>query len=89
VSGRLESPPMRERRVLPFGVWTIDEKLPGGGLAVGALHEVAGRRQRCRRRRGGGVVCGWHRGTDERSDPVVRDAPGPVRRCAGTSGSRG
>jgi protein ImuA len=40
--GRLESPPTRERRVLPFGVRPIDEKLPGGGLAVGALHEVAG-----------------------------------------------
>jgi protein ImuA len=40
--GRLESPPMRERTVLPFGLRAIDEKLPGGGLAVGALHEVAG-----------------------------------------------
>jgi protein ImuA len=40
--GRLESSPMRERTVLPFGLRAIDEKLPGGGLAVGALHEVAG-----------------------------------------------
>lgn len=30
------------RGVLPFGVRAIDERLPGGGLAVGALHEVAG-----------------------------------------------
>lgn len=27
---------------LPFGTPEIDEKLPGGGLALGALHEVAG-----------------------------------------------
>ncbi|OYW99931.1 MAG: damage-inducible protein [Caulobacter vibrioides] len=29
-------------RVLPFGVAAIDERLPGHGLAMGALHEVAG-----------------------------------------------
>jgi protein ImuA len=28
--------------VLPFGVEAVDSRLPGGGLAVGALHEVAG-----------------------------------------------
>ena len=28
--------------VLPFGVREIDSRLPGGGLALGALHEVAG-----------------------------------------------
>src|ERR1700749_1185322 len=27
---------------LPFGVSEIDDRLPGGGLALGALHEVAG-----------------------------------------------
>ena len=27
---------------LPFGVPEMDERLPGGGLALGALHEVAG-----------------------------------------------
>ena len=27
---------------LPFGVDVIDKRLPGGGLALGALHEVAG-----------------------------------------------
>ena len=32
----------RLRAVLPFHVAAIDEKLPGGGLALGALHEVAG-----------------------------------------------
>jgi protein ImuA len=28
--------------VLPFGIKTIDRHLPEGGLALGALHEVAG-----------------------------------------------
>jgi protein ImuA len=28
--------------VLPFGLTTVDSRLPGGGLARGALHEVAG-----------------------------------------------
>jgi protein ImuA len=32
----------RARSVLPFGVPEIDRRLPKGGLAVGALHEVAG-----------------------------------------------
>ncbi len=31
-----------ERAVLPFGVEAIDRHLPGGGLMLGALHEVAG-----------------------------------------------
>jgi protein ImuA len=30
------------RAVLPFGVAAIDERLPDGGLALGALHEVSG-----------------------------------------------
>ena len=29
-------------RVLPFGAASLDAALPGGGLALGALHEVAG-----------------------------------------------
>lgn len=32
----------RGRAVLPFGVTAIDRHLPQGGLALGALHEVAG-----------------------------------------------
>ena len=39
---RLEGVPPRARSVLPFGIQTIDSRLPGGGLALGALHEVAG-----------------------------------------------
>lgn len=32
----------RTKSVLPFGVSEIDSRLPKGGLAIGALHEVAG-----------------------------------------------
>jgi protein ImuA len=32
----------RARSVLPFGIAELDSRLPGGGLAKGALHEVAG-----------------------------------------------
>jgi protein ImuA len=39
---RLEGAAARRRLVLPFGVKEIDRHLPGGGLAFGALHEVAG-----------------------------------------------
>src|ERR1700759_1359494 len=38
----LEGTPLRTRTVLPFGVAAIDGRLPGGGLALGALHEIAG-----------------------------------------------
>ena len=39
---RLEAASGRRRSVLPFGIKAIDQHLPGGGLALGALHEVAG-----------------------------------------------
>ncbi len=32
----------KHRAALPFGVPDIDQRLPGGGLAYGALHEIAG-----------------------------------------------
>src|ERR1700682_6265794 len=38
----LEGTPLRARAVLPCGIEAIDSRLPGGGLALGALHEVAG-----------------------------------------------
>ncbi|WP_037155869.1 ImuA family protein [Rhizobium freirei] len=39
---RLEGGEIRRRLVLPFGVPEIDGRLPQGGLALGALHEIAG-----------------------------------------------
>jgi protein ImuA len=39
---RLEGGRAHSRTVLPFGIKEIDGRLPGGGLALGALHEVAG-----------------------------------------------
>ena len=32
----------RHHGVLPFGIDSIDRQLPGGGIALGALHDVAG-----------------------------------------------
>ncbi|WP_181160153.1 MULTISPECIES: ImuA family protein [Alphaproteobacteria] len=39
---RLESSDRRACGVVPFGVEAVDRRLPGGGLALGALHEMAG-----------------------------------------------
>jgi protein ImuA len=39
---RLDGAAGRRRSVLPFGIKEIDRHLSGGGLALGALHEVAG-----------------------------------------------
>jgi protein ImuA len=39
---RLEGGAARHRTVLSFGIDAIDRHLPEGGLALGALHEVAG-----------------------------------------------
>lgn len=39
---RIETGAKQARGVLPFGIAAVDRKVPGGGLALGALHEVAG-----------------------------------------------
>jgi protein ImuA len=39
---RIEGGVGHRRLVLPFGLKELDRHLPGGGLALGALHEVAG-----------------------------------------------
>lgn len=39
---RIEGGSRRAKSVLPFGIAQLDSRLPGGGLALGALHEVAG-----------------------------------------------
>src|SRR5215203_4391621 len=38
---RLEGGPAGRHGALPFGVAALDRHLPGGGLALGALHEFA------------------------------------------------
>jgi protein ImuA len=39
---QIEGRHRRAATVLPFGLAEMDSRLPGGGLALGALHEVAG-----------------------------------------------
>lgn len=39
---RIENAGARSLAVLPFGVAALDRGLPGGGLALGALHEISG-----------------------------------------------
>ncbi len=39
---QIEGAGRRAGGALPFGVAALDARLPGGGLALGALHEVAG-----------------------------------------------
>jgi protein ImuA len=39
---RIEGRSRRAKSVLPFGIAELDARLPGGGLALGALHEIAG-----------------------------------------------
>lgn len=38
----IESSGRRPNGVLPFGLSALDSRMPGGGLQLGALHEVAG-----------------------------------------------
>ena len=39
---KLEAGECGERKILPFGVEQIDQSLPGGGLCLSAIHEIAG-----------------------------------------------
>lgn len=39
---KIEGRGRRAKSVLPFGIAEVDSRLPGGGLTLGALHEIAG-----------------------------------------------
>ncbi|RRY11304.1 ImuA family protein [Brucella anthropi] len=39
---KIEGRSRRVKSVLPFGIAEVDSRLPGGGLTLGALHEIAG-----------------------------------------------
>lgn len=39
---QIEGRSQRVRSALPFGLAEVDARLPGGGLALGALHEIGG-----------------------------------------------
>ena len=39
---RIHGRSRRTKSALPFGIAEVDSRLPGGGLAFGALHEIAG-----------------------------------------------
>lgn len=39
---KIEGRSRRVKSVLPFGIAEVDTRLPGGGSALGALHEIAG-----------------------------------------------
>ena len=39
---KIEAGGRAAKAILPFGLEVVDARLPGGGLALGALHEIAG-----------------------------------------------
>lgn len=39
---KIEGKGRRVKSVLPFGITDMDSRLPGGGLTLGAIHEIAG-----------------------------------------------
>jgi len=62
--------------VLPFGVGAIDDVLPGGGLALGAVHEILGRGGD---EEDGAAACGFAAGILARLGPTGDG--GPVLWC--------
>src|SRR5258707_9486858 len=75
---RIETP--ARHGVLPFGTAAIDRALPGGGLALGALHEIAGAGSD---EEDGAAAAGFAAGILARIGPAGRDAGrgGPVLWC--------
>ena len=71
-----------EQPRLPLGVPSIDRALPGGGLRLGCIHEVAGGRSRHRFLRGPARARLGHRVTRRpppRCAPLARPGQRPVR----------
>src|SRR5947207_13500492 len=76
---RLEQPSASRHGVLPFGIAAIDRALPGGGLELGAVHEILGQGGD---EEDGAAVAGFAAGILARLGPhsasashVLRDAP--------------
>jgi len=67
---QIEQP--RSHGVLPFGIAAIDRALPGGGLALGAVHEILGQGGD---EEDGAAACGFIAGI------LARIRPGPVLWC--------
>ena len=68
---QMESPHARPVGLLPFGVAPLDNCLPGGGLALGALHEVIG----------GGADLAHAAAASLFAAGIVARIPGPVLWC--------
>src|SRR5437899_7145682 len=77
--------------VLPFGVAAIDRALPGGGLALGAVHEILGQGGD---EEDGAAAAGFAAGILARLNPhppaaIAAGPPSPAahRRCANSIGA--
>jgi protein ImuA len=68
---QMESSHTRPVAVLPFGIAPLDHCLPGGGLALGALHEVIG----------GGVDLSHAAAASLFAAGIAARIPGPVLWC--------
>src|SRR6266446_3734285 len=79
---RLEGGAARPRTALPFGIKAIDQHLPEGGLALGALHEVAGGGNRRAHAGPGPVVC--HTAGSLRASHLPSRPPARSRRLRGS-----
>ena len=64
---------------MPFGLEVVDQRLPGGGLALGALHEVAGGGNGAIDGTASALFAAGHRGSDAGPGPLVRHPQGSVR----------
>jgi protein ImuA len=82
---RLEGAAGRRRLVLPFGLKAINRHLPGG-LALGALHEVAGGGHGAIDGAAAALFAAGNRRSDPRPGAVVRHSAGPLRPALAQAG---